>query len=760
MTPKNRKDGAPRRRTGFRQQLIKSHLAVSSIGLTILLSALAATYYLRAKVIVLAEEGAPIVEASSQIQAEVQHSLAGLRGWVSLGDESLLKEWQKAWELGIEPARATLLRYRKVFNKSGNSNLIRKLPHLLDELRESQWWVKSVAQTPGNEPARVSYFFEAEPVGLALDSIIASIIQQARQEGRLGQEEKIFQISDAQRYFSIARLLMEKIIFEGSLYLEAEFGDNLSQARGIIAGLPAQQKYHSRFQSRLFALFERESDAYEKMAQKAINQRKSEKWNMAQYLMATETVPLTNQILDAINTLNADSQTVMRREAQEASLTARWASAIMIGLIVIMVLAAFIVSHKRAKALNEPVTSLSEAAQALADGRLNEDIPVVSADELGELTKTFNTMRGTIQMTQDELHQANLHLEQRVKERTEALRESEERFRAIFEQAAAGIAIATPGGRFIRTNQRFCDIVGYTADEILALTFQEITHPDDLESDLKMFRQLSAGEIATYSIEKRYIRKDGSPVWIYLAVSVVPKLSGDPNYFIGVIEDINERVEGQAQIKASLAEKEVLLREIHHRVKNNMQVIISLLRLQSAGIKEKDLAGLFKESQDRIQTMSLIHEKLYQSKDFANIAFDDHVKAIVSGLVASHGIDSEKIHFSIDMAEVTITLDQAIPCGLIINELVTNAFKHAFPHDRRGEIKILLRRLKDQQVELEVNDDGIGIAAGIDLDEVNTLGLELVKTLAKHQLGGEVTLDRTNGTIFQIRFQMVGIDAT
>ena len=208
----------------------------------------------------------------------------------------------------------------------------------------------------------------------------------------------------------------------------------------------------------------------------------------------------------------------------------------------------------------------------------------------------------------------------------------------------------------------------------------------------------------------------------------------------------------EEQIKASLKEKEVLLREIHHRVKNNMQVISSLLRLQSEYIKDKKYIEMLKESQNRIRSMAFIHEKLYQSKDLANIDFNRYIKSLTDDLFRSYGVSTDKIALKMDIESVSLGVDAAIPCGLIINELVSNSLKHAFPGGREGEIKIVLRRTDGKEIELLVSDDGVGIPEDLDFRNTESLGLQLVTGLSEDQLQGKIELNRAKGTEFRIRF--------
>jgi len=197
----------------------------------------------------------------------------------------------------------------------------------------------------------------------------------------------------------------------------------------------------------------------------------------------------------------------------------------------------------------------------------------------------------------------------------------------------------------------------------------------------------------------------------------------------------------------------VLLREIHHRVKNNMQIVSSLLRLQSRYTKDKQILDIFKASQNRIETMAFIHEKLYQSKDLARVDFTDYVNTLTRNLFTTYGVSTARIKLNIDIKNVSLPLDNAILCGLIINELVSNSLKHAFPTNKQGKIKIALHPINKNKWELIVSDNGVGIPEDIDFRNTESLGLHLVTILAEDQLRGEINLNRTEGTEFKIKFE-------
>lgn len=216
--------------------------------------------------------------------------------------------------------------------------------------------------------------------------------------------------------------------------------------------------------------------------------------------------------------------------------------------------------------------------------------------------------------------------------------------------------------------------------------------------------------------------------------------------------DITECKQIEAQIKASLQEKEVLLKEIHHRVKNNFQVVSSLLNLQSEYIQDKQDREIFKASQNRIESMALIHEKLYQSKNLAQIEFAEYIQELVDSLLSSYEGNLNTIALKINIDKVCLGIDAAIPCGLIINELVLNSFKHAFPAGKSGEIRIDFQVENENKYTLTISDNGIGFPPDLDFRNTESLGLQLVNALT-NQLGGTIELNGSVGAEFKLTFE-------
>jgi two-component system, sensor histidine kinase PdtaS len=218
-----------------------------------------------------------------------------------------------------------------------------------------------------------------------------------------------------------------------------------------------------------------------------------------------------------------------------------------------------------------------------------------------------------------------------------------------------------------------------------------------------------------------------------------------------VNQDITERIVFEERLKASLREKEVLLKEVHHRVKNNMQIISSLLRLQSDQVSHPEVQVVFQESQNRIRSMALVHEMLYQSPDLASISFGAYLKNLVNGLLRSFRVDTNQITLTLELADLPLGIDLALSCGLIINELVSNSLKHAFPENRRGEVSVSVRQVSPEELMIMVRDTGVGLPPDLDIRKTSSLGLRLV-TLLVGQINGSLELDSAPGATFLIRF--------
>ena len=348
---------------------------------------------------------------------------------------------------------------------------------------------------------------------------------------------------------------------------------------------------------------------------------------------------------------------------------------------------------------------------------------------------------------------AQIDITQR-KRAEDALRESEERFRQLLEQAADSVMVHDQSGQMLMANARVCQSLGYTREEMLALSVPDFEMNFDAESVRQRWAELKSGEIMT--VDGAHRRKDGSDFPVEVRVGLV-QWSGQ-QVMLAIARDVTDRKQIEADMNASLREKEVMLQEIHHRVKNNLQIICSLLNLQTEAIETPQLRAALSESRNRVRSMALIHEKLYQSPDLAHIDLGDYLESLAASLVRSATDASGRVRLRVEAVAVPLDIDRAVPCGLIVNELVTNAFKYAFPGARAGTIMVELRARGDD-LTLIVRDDGVGMNADLDWENSDSIGLGLVAALTQ-QLEGEVEMsaceDANKGTRWTIRFKKEG----
>ncbi|MGH7529642.1 MAG: sensor histidine kinase [Gemmatimonadales bacterium] len=331
------------------------------------------------------------------------------------------------------------------------------------------------------------------------------------------------------------------------------------------------------------------------------------------------------------------------------------------------------------------------------------------------------------------------------------------RYRNLLEQIPAVVFTAALDGGLcdLYVGPQIESLLGYTQAEWLRspVLWYERLHPDDRRKlDHEFARGCAAG--GQFRAECRFLARDGRIVWVHGEARLISDARGMPVMLQGVAFDITEAKRAEEGVRAALREKELLLKEIHHRVKNNLQITSSLLRLQLDRVADGDARLVLRESQDRIHSMALVHELLYRSPDLSRVNFGEYLETLLRHLFRSHGVDVRRISYHVDVPAGDVGLDVAMPCALIVNELVANSLKHAFPGDRGGTIAVALHERPDGY-ELRVRDTGVGMSAAPDPGTAETLGLQLVRTLTE-QLGGRLERHIGGGTEFVITFPRPG----
>lgn len=340
---------------------------------------------------------------------------------------------------------------------------------------------------------------------------------------------------------------------------------------------------------------------------------------------------------------------------------------------------------------------------------------------------------------------------------TTSRKKIEAKVQGLLESAPDGIVVIDTNGNISIVNGQAEKLFGYSRIEMIGQPI-EILVPDRYKEEHVTFRDgyiahpktrpMGAGRLLTGR------KKDGSEFPVEISLSPLDTEQG--LLITSIVRDITDRRKAEEQIQASLKEKEALLKEIHHRVKNNLQVTSSLLSLQSGYIQDENAKALFMESQNRIKSMALVHEKLYQKNDLSRINFLDYAESLIQLLVRSFGNSiSAKVKVNVSGDQVFLSIDSAIPCGLILNELVSNCFKHAFPGERSGEVNIQISSQPENRVTIKVADNGIGVPDNFNFENLESLGLQLVKTLV-NQLNGTLSFQKNDGLTVSFQFKDEG----
>jgi PAS domain S-box-containing protein len=333
----------------------------------------------------------------------------------------------------------------------------------------------------------------------------------------------------------------------------------------------------------------------------------------------------------------------------------------------------------------------------------------------------------------------------------ELLAVSEEKFRKLHESIIDAFIQVNMDGKIVSCNSAFMEITGYTFEELNKLTYIELTPEKwhSYEADIVEKQILKKGFSGIY--EKEYRRKDGTLVPVEFRTSLLKDSTGKPSGMWAIVRDITERNRAFADLESSLNEKKELIKEIYHRTKNNMQVIISMLELQAIVLDDDKIQELFQNMEYRISAMALVHEKLFQGKNLSMINLKDYLTELVDNIMKGYGIKKDQVIIKHQMDEVDVLIDTAIPCGLVVNELVANAAKHAFSKGTEGILEIVLSRKEDGTIKIIISDDGPGIKAE-EMNNSSSMGLQIVRNIAEYQMKGTIKYSPNHGTEWELIF--------
>ncbi|MBK7877287.1 MAG: PAS domain S-box protein [Planctomycetes bacterium] len=523
-----------------------------------------------------------------------------------------------------------------------------------------------------------------------------------------------------------SELLEERVLdgYEEFANLLAEFRtdaeDELAAAEraGRADELLAERARVERF----IAPLEVESAEYEAGVQRLIAASGAELEGAQAFLAGTLEPTLRKDVLPRVHALELDAEEALNEDletiGERSASAARWTLATnAVGLLLALSLGWFV-----SRSISRPVLELEAAARRVGEGDLSARVGIRTGDELGALADTFNRMAVHLSASTVSIGQLN----------------------AVIDSMAGALFLLGPDGAITSVNPAAAALLGYEADALVGRSFETVSPGDGARAALAV-----AQERGTVASELAFVRRDGRTIPVSFSAAV---LRGDGRAVRGYVclaEDQTERKRMDEALRRSLSEKELLLRELHHRVKNNLQVISSLLDLQSREISDPRALEKFQESQDRIRSMFLIHEQLYGASDLRQVDVRVYLGLLVENLAQAHVDPPGRIQVAVEIEDLRMDLDRSLSCGLIVNELVVNAMKHAFGPADHGTITVACRTEGDQYV-LSVRDDGRGIHAD-QLGSDERLGQSLVRALCS-QLHGTLAVSNGKGATFRITF--------
>ena len=386
----------------FRALLVRSHMTVTLFGCVIVLAGILSTVYLVRQTGTLTRTIAPIQISSSTILVEISRSIASLRGWVNLGEGRFLMDWENAWDEGIDPAFKAISMHTEFLAHSKLDSTLSEIKSLLVELEESQWWVLETANTPGNEPAKVIYLLEIDPIIEEISLLVGSLSPHIISDNVSVKYKRLERLHGLMDNFVLLRLYLDKIIFAGNLSLENDFHEQFHLTKNAQIALFKTLPKTGLLMDLKTAL-SRELTALGRYANEAIDIRKTEEWNVARFLMKTETLPLANQVLMLASRFADRTQSAMSAASASAAKTGNVVIYGLVAMLVVMVMGTYAVARNRARALAAPVSQLEKATREFAGSARPERVAITGPTEIESLANSFNVMCRDLETAQSQL---------------------------------------------------------------------------------------------------------------------------------------------------------------------------------------------------------------------------------------------------------------------------------------------------------------------------------------------------------------------
>ncbi|TWT91036.1 Autoinducer 2 sensor kinase/phosphatase LuxQ [Pseudobythopirellula maris] len=710
---------APRgARGGLSRKLFRSHMSVAAVGFAVLLAALLGVMAIQGVADQLARVQGPTVRETMRLKAGVHRSLAALRGWVVLGDETYRNDRALAWDQDIEPAMRALHQLSTEWPQQENRDRLRLLDDKLKRLKESQWWIEDIAQTPGNQPARVLIELHANPSSEAIFTSISDTINIEKTKPAAGRRDLLGAMADLRGYFTRSWAELASIADQGSSLSETTFRSSLELAKTRSAYLWRERERLGPRQHDLIRLIESDLHAFERAADKAISLRRSDDWNVARQLLGRDAAPLAQEAIALLTAITDSKIALMSASAQSVVTLNRLTTAFGVTLMAGMIAVAWVVARRNASLLAQPIEALSLAARRLAAGELLEDLPVSADDELGDLTGAFNGMRQSLDRRASELAESN-----------HQLRLLEERFRATIESAPIAMVMIDSEGKIVLSNAESGRLFGYPSEEILDRPIETLL-PEPIRAEHVKSRQrfmkspnprrMGAGR------ELFALRKDGSQVPVEVGLNPVPTAEG--TFVLSAIVDITQRKQDELDLRISREQaleaarsKSEFLANMSHEIRTPMTAILGFTNILSASDDPE-------QRRDAIQTIHRNGEHLLNIiNDILDLSKIEAGKMSVSLSPASPGqllsdvIELMGVKAEAAGIELSLDLDDALPESVVIDsvrlrQVLINLVGNAIKFTPQGEVKVISCYDAEQDgVEgtlcVDVVDTGIGMTA-------------------------------------------------